>query len=268
MAASLKPMSLPSRIGFGVSGAHGTPLVPRSQSQAIIRQAFALGVRVFDTAPAYGAGEAERRLGEALKKLDRNQVFISTKAGLFSHGLAGRRRDFSPDAIEQSVRESLDRLQLDGVDALFLHGAAPEELTPALFGRLDALKAAGAFRLLGAAGRGGELSAAVETGRFQRLMAPVHPFLSDPEIHRLTQAAQAGIDVLAIETSGDAPAHWALPKRPADLYGLAKRLRAQPGRGRVGVETGIKAALARPEVSCALMTTTRLAHLKANAKLA
>jgi aryl-alcohol dehydrogenase-like predicted oxidoreductase len=261
-------MSLPSRIGFGVSGAHGTPLVLRAHSVAIIRQAFALGVRVFDTAPAYGAGEAERRLGEAMKTLERDQVFVSTKAGLSSYGLSGRRRDFSPDAIEQSLQASLDRLQLEGVDALFLHGAAPEELTPALFERLDALKATGAFRRLGAAGRGAELSAAVETGRFELLMAPVHPFLSEDETARLAQAADAGLDVVAIETSGDAPSAWAPPKRLADLYALAKRFRAQPGRGRVGVEDGLKAALARPEVRCVMMTTTRPAHLKANAALA
>jgi predicted oxidoreductase len=105
-------MSLPSRIGFGVSGAHGTPLVSRAHTVAIIQEAFALGVRVFDTAPAYGAGEAERRLGEALRTLERDQVFVSTKAGLSSYGLSGRRRDFSPDAIEQSLRASLDRFSL------------------------------------------------------------------------------------------------------------------------------------------------------------
>jgi D-threo-aldose 1-dehydrogenase len=261
-------MSLPSRIGFGVSGAHGTPLVSHGATVTMVRQAFELGVRVFDTAPAYGAGESERRLGDALKTLDRDQVFVSTKAGLSSYGLAGRRRDFSPDAIENSLRESLARLQVGGVDALFLHGAAPEELTPALFERLDALKTAGAFRRLGAVGRGAELSAAIETGQFELLMAPVHPFLSEGETARLAQAAKAGLGVVAIETSGDAPSAWAIPKRPADLYTLAKRLRAQPGRGRVGVEAGLKAALARPAVSCVMMTTTRLAHLKANATLA
>jgi D-threo-aldose 1-dehydrogenase len=161
----------------------------------------------------------------------------------------------------------MGRLQLDGVDALFLHGAAPEELTPALFERLDALKAAGAFRYLGAAGRGDELSKAIETGRFQYLMAPVHSFLSEEENARLAQAAEAGLGVVAIETSGDAPSAWALPKRPADLYGLAKRFRAAPGRGRTGVEVGLKSALARSEVSCALMTTTRSTHLTANAAL-
>ncbi|MCP2669672.1 aldo/keto reductase [Maricaulaceae bacterium EIL42A08] len=261
-------MTLLSRIGFGVSGPHGTPLVARARTGNLVRKAYEAGVRVFDTAPAYGAGEAERRLGEGLKQLPRDEVFISTKAGLSSHGLAGRQRGFSQDQIEQSLRDSLTRLQVEGVDALFLHGAGAEELTPALLERLEALKGAGAFKYLGAAGRGAELSAAIETGAFQMLMAPVHPFLSSDEDQRLLDAAKAGLTVIAIETSGDAPTKLQLPRRPADLYRLAKQLRSGPGRGRVSVEDGLQAALHREEVGCALMTTTRTRHLLANASLA
>jgi aryl-alcohol dehydrogenase-like predicted oxidoreductase len=45
-----------SALGFGVSGAHGTPLVPASETLALIKAAVEGGVRVFDTAPSYGAG--------------------------------------------------------------------------------------------------------------------------------------------------------------------------------------------------------------------
>ncbi len=261
-------MHFPSRIGFGVSGPHGTPLVSRAQTVARVTEAFELGVKVFDTAPAYGRGEAELRLGLALSDLPRAKLSISTKAGLSSHGLAGRARDFSPDAIEQSVRDSLDRLKLEGVDTLYLHGSAPSELTPALFQRLRDLKASGAFAQLGAAGRGAELSNAIKTGEFQALMAPVHPFLSQAEDQRLLDAAAAGLVVVAIETAGDAPGTLRVPRSGADLYRLAKQLRSGHGRGRVEVGEGLQAALHRPEVSCALMTTTRPAHLRANAKLA
>ncbi|MCP2680661.1 aldo/keto reductase [Maricaulaceae bacterium NA33B04] len=261
-------MTLPSRIGFGVSGVHGTPLVSRARTCDLVRQAYEAGVRVFDTAPAYGAGEAERRLGESLKQLSRDEVFISTKAGLFSHSIAGRRRGFSPGEIEQSLRDSLTRLQVEGVDALFLHGAGAEELSPALFERLEALKGAGAFKYVGAAGRGVELSAAIETGAFQMLMAPVHPFLSSEEDQRLLDAAIAGMTVMAIETAGDAPRAPGLPRSSADVYRFAKQLRSAPGRGRVSVEEGLQAALHRDEVGCALMTTTRTEHLLANARFA
>jgi D-threo-aldose 1-dehydrogenase len=246
-----------------VSGAHGTLFVPRAQTGALIAQATGLGVSVFDTAPAYGNGEAERRLGAALSQLDRDQMVISTKAGLFSFGLNGRRRDFSPDAIEASVRASLARLQVSGVDLLFLHGPDPAELTPALFARLEALRSAGAFAALGVAGRGAELDAALETGHFAAMMAPVHPFLEPPEEARLSRAAKAGVAVFAIETAGDLAAPPALPRSRADLYRLARsmRLGTRSGRGRVRPGDGLAQALARAEIVCALTTTTRIEHL-------
>lgn len=251
-----------SRIGFGVSGAHGTPLVRPAQTIALIEQAAARGVTLFDTAPAYGNGEAERRLGQALTGLDRDRLVIATKAGLFSHGLSGRRRDFSPDAIEASVTASLARLRVEGVDLVFLHGPDPGELTPALFERLSALQRAGAFTALGVAGRGGELDAALETGRFEALMAPVHPFLDEGEERRLASATGAGLAVFAIETSGDAAAPLRAPRSAADIYTLARKLRPGAiGRGRVAALDGFAAALSRPEVTSALTTTTRPAHL-------
>ncbi len=234
----------------------------------MIDEAVRLGVSVFDTAPAYGAGEAERRLGLALRGLDRSKLFVSTKAGVSSFGLRGRRRDFSPAAIEASVRISLMRLGVEGTDALFLHGAEAGELTPALLRRLSELRAAGAFQLLGAAGRGPELDAALGTGRFDVIMAPVHPFVGLTGERRLKAAAEKGVGVFAIETAGPGPAAIRWPRKPSDLYGLAKRA-AAPARGpRIPTEEGLVKALARPGVVCALATTSRLAHLRANAAAA
>jgi aryl-alcohol dehydrogenase-like predicted oxidoreductase len=254
-----------SALGFGVSGAHGTPLVPASETLALIKAAVEGGVRMFDTAPSYGAGEAERRLGVALKALDRSDLVICTKAGLTSHGLAGRRRDLSPDGVEASVRASLDRLGVEGVDILFLHGAAPHELDAALLARLRALKQAGAYKMLGAAGRGPALGWALDAGWFETVMAPVHPFLDSAETAALDRAAQAGLPIMAIETAGDAPPRLRAPRSLADLYPLAKRVRSKgAGRGRIAVPDGLKLALGRPGVVSAFFTTTRRAHLNSN----
>jgi D-threo-aldose 1-dehydrogenase len=257
-----------TRLGFGVSGAHGTPLVRRAQTLALIERAAELGVTVFDTAPAYGNGEAERRLGAALRRLGRDRFHVMTKAGLSSHGLAGRRRDFSPEAIEASVRGSLIRLGVEGVDTLFLHGPDPSELTPALMDRLAALRRAGAFAALGLAGRAQELGAVLETPGFDAVMAPVHPFLDTGEIVRLERIAAAGLHIIAIETAGDAPAPMAMPRVPADLYKLARALRpSSPGRGRTRVLDGLRAALARGWVDCVLTTTARPSHLQQSARV-
>ncbi len=254
-----------SRLGFGVSGAHGTPLVPAHATLGLIRHAFEGGVRVFDTAPAYGAGEAERRLGRALRELPRDQVFVCTKAGIASSGVARRSRDFSPAAIETSLRASLSRLDVEGVDALFLHGPDPSELTDALFARLAALKSSGAFGRLGVTGLGPELDAAIATGRFDLMMAPVHPFIGAREDARLAAARARGMAVIAIQTAGDARPARRVPRRPADLYALARSLRpATGGRGRVHPAAGVLAALARSDVDSVLVNTTRRAHLDAH----
>ena len=232
--------------------------------------AFEAGVRVFDTAPSYGAGEAERRLGRAIALLDRSKLFVSTKAGLRSHGIAGRDRDFSPDGIERSLMGSLNRLGVEGVDLLVLHGAAPHELSTDLLRRLQALKSAGALTAIGATGRGQALGWALETGWISHLMAPVHPFLNADERTVLQRAHKAGVRIIAIETSGDGPAPFRVPRKPSDLYTLAKRLRGRagvPGR-RVTMAEGLRAAMETEGVDTTLFTTTRVEHLHDNLALA
>jgi len=258
-----------SPLGFGVSGPHGTFLVSPRQTRRLIEAAVAAGVTVFDTAPAYGNGEAERRLGRVLAGLDHSRFFVTSKAGLTSFGVAGRRRDFSPGAIEASVRKSLDRLGVEGLDGLFLHGAAPDELTSALFRRLDDLRAAGAFARLGFTGRGRELDGALDTGRFQLFMAPVHPFLGPDDENRLARAKSDGLTVFAIETAGAGPARLRAPRKPADLYTFARAVRnRRAGHGRTGAREGLAAALARVGVDVALFTTTRMKHLQENLEAA
>lgn len=256
------------RLGFGVSGVHGTPLLAASQSEALIAQALERGVHSFDTAPAYGKGEAEHRLGRAIKRHGRDRFVLSTKAGLTSSGLNRRHRDFSPDAIEASVAASLSRLGVEGVDRLYLHGPDPTELTQGLIDRLQELKRSGAFVSLGVAGRGGELDAALETGWFEALMAPVHPFLDAQQEARLAAAKAQGLHLAAIETSGPGKPRVRAPRQFSDLYGSLRGLaaaRSASSQGqRVSVPDGLKAALARPEVDLVMFTTSKSDHLREN----
>ncbi|MFD6951710.1 aldo/keto reductase [Nocardiopsis sp. TSRI0078] len=100
--------------------------------------AWDAGVRYFDTAPHYGLGLAERRLGRALAGLPRDRYVVSTKVGrllepaphgagrLDDQGFAvpashTRRWDFSADGVRRSLEESLERLGLDRVDVVLLH---------------------------------------------------------------------------------------------------------------------------------------------------
>ncbi|MFF3348214.1 aldo/keto reductase [Streptomyces sp. NPDC002779] len=127
-----------TRLGFG-AGALGNLYTPISDEQAYeaVGAAWDRGIRYFDTAPHYGLGLSERRLGAALRERPREEYTISTKVGRrlepsdgdgddLAHGFAvpaTHRRvwDFTADGIRRTLDSSLERLGLDRVDLVYLH---------------------------------------------------------------------------------------------------------------------------------------------------
>lgn len=108
------------------------------QAKSAAETAWNRGIRYFDTAPHYGMGLSERRLGEVLATKPRDEFVISTKVGRLivpSPETAGqmapgeylvpadtkREWDFSRDGILRSVEASLERTGLDRIDILYLH---------------------------------------------------------------------------------------------------------------------------------------------------
>ncbi len=142
--------------------------VSDDDARATVDAAWDLGIRYFDTAPHYGLGLSERRLGAALAARPRSGYVLSSKvgrlldpmdepAGMDDEGFAvpaTHRRvwDFSRDGIRRSLTESLDRLGLDRLDIVYLHdpddhwGDVLETGYPAL----DELRAEGVVSAIGA----------------------------------------------------------------------------------------------------------------------
>ena len=83
----------------------------------LVLKSLDLGVNYFDTAPNYGNGTSESRLGRALKETDRSKIVINTK---FGHSDKGE-TNFEADNIRNSLEGSLRRLQTDYVDSLIIH---------------------------------------------------------------------------------------------------------------------------------------------------
>jgi D-threo-aldose 1-dehydrogenase len=127
-------------LGFG--GASAGNLYQQTTDQeagAAVDRAWAGGIRYFDTAPHYGLGLSERRLGAALRNRPRELFAISTKVGrmlepnpqpagsdLAAGGFAvpdmlRRRFDFGAAAVRPSLEDSLERLGLDRVDLVYVH---------------------------------------------------------------------------------------------------------------------------------------------------
>ncbi len=144
-----------------------TPVDP-AEAAAAVDAAWDAGIRSFDTAPHYGLGLSERRLGEALRTRPREAYTLSTKAGRLlepcptagddlANGFAvsaDHRRvwDFSADGVRRSVEESLERLGLDRIDIVYLHD--PDEHEDAAFRHgypaLERLRAEGVVGAIGA----------------------------------------------------------------------------------------------------------------------
>jgi D-threo-aldose 1-dehydrogenase len=127
-------------LGFG--GAPAGNLYQETTDEATtaaVDRAWAGGIRYFDTAPHYGLGLSERRLGAALRDRPRQLFVISTKVGrmlepnprpagsdLAAGGFAvpdtlRRRFDFGAAAVRRSLEGSLERLGLDRVDLVYVH---------------------------------------------------------------------------------------------------------------------------------------------------
>jgi D-threo-aldose 1-dehydrogenase len=155
-----------TRLGFGGASIGGlfSP-VDELAARETVRHAWDLGVRSFDTAPLYGYGASERRVGAALRDRPRDEFVVSTKVGRLVRDeasilpgadidvqeLDGREDayyvrtepvrlvfDYGADGVRRSLEESLVRLGLDRVDIALIHDpddhwrAAIDEAWPAL----------------------------------------------------------------------------------------------------------------------------------------
>jgi D-threo-aldose 1-dehydrogenase len=170
MRSARASLSLGS-VGFGAAPIGNLySEVEERVARSVLNVAWDAGIRYFDTAPHYGLGLSERRLGAALSGRPRDDYVISTKVGrllvpnpkplgsdLASGGFAvpdtlTRQRDYSRDGVLRSLEASLERLGLDRIDIVLVHDpddhmeAAVSEAIPALI----ELREQGVIRAIGA----------------------------------------------------------------------------------------------------------------------
>ena len=158
----------------------------------LLETAWDCGIRYFDTAPHYGLGLAERRLGAFLATKPRAEFTLSTKVGRLlcpnPRGAgqlddennfavpADLRRvwDFSTDGVRRSLEHSLERLGIDSVDVLYLHDPEEHDLDLSLGEGVPALSRLREEGLVSAIGVGSKsteaLLAGVRTGALDLLM--------------------------------------------------------------------------------------------------
>ncbi|WP_329596173.1 aldo/keto reductase [Streptomyces pseudovenezuelae] len=143
--------------------------VTDDEAQATVDAAWDAGIRTFDTAPHYGLGLSERRLGAALRERPRDTYTLSTKVGRLlvpdpdggtgddlANGFAvpaTHRRvwDFSADGVLRSLEASLRRLGVDRVDVALLHDPDDhaEQALREAYPALERLRAEGVVKAIG-----------------------------------------------------------------------------------------------------------------------
>ncbi|MGY8706983.1 aldo/keto reductase [Bradyrhizobium sp. 18BD] len=141
--------------------------VSDADASATLERGWSAGIRFYDTAPLYGFGLAERRLGAFLRQHPRDSYVISTKVGRLlrapdgaaaedDYYKSGQRErpvfDFSYDGVMRSVEESLGRLGLDRVDVLLVHDPDDhyDEAVTGAFRALQRLRSEGTVKAIGA----------------------------------------------------------------------------------------------------------------------
>ncbi|UFU13697.1 aldo/keto reductase [Curtobacterium sp. C1] len=192
--------------------------VSDDDARATVDAAWDVGVRGFDTAPHYGLGLSERRLGAALAGRPRDEYAISTKVGrrlvpgpgdgVDDDGFAVpndlvRQWDPTADGVRRSLDESLDRLGLDRVDIAYLHDPDVYDLAAGLTQALPALAALRDEGVVRAVGVGSNsvaaVTAAVETGLCDVVMlAGRYTLLEQPAAALVDRCAETGVDVVAV----------------------------------------------------------------------
>lgn len=141
------------KIGFGAAPLGNLfTAVTDQEAMGALQLAHDLGVRMYDTAPQYGLGLSEQRLGKALATWNRSQIVLSTKIGRILDADGPEvltnfvdlphsnrfRWDYSRDGVRRSIEESLKRLGVDHLDIVYVHdpdaheAAATNEAFPAL----------------------------------------------------------------------------------------------------------------------------------------
>jgi D-threo-aldose 1-dehydrogenase len=288
-----------TRLGFG-----GAPIgnlyseVSDVEARGAVDAAWDAGIRYFDTAPHYGLGLSERRLGAALADRPRDEYVLSTKvgrllapadgvgddieAGGFAVPATHRRVwDFTADGIKRSLESSLDRLGVDRVEIVYLHDPDDhwEQAASEGFPALAELRAQGVVGAIGVGMNQWEMPARFvrETDVDVVMLAGRYTLLEQhalPEFLPLCQ--ERGVSVVAAgafnsgllarpEVPQDAKYDYAAA--PPELVNRASRIAEVCERYGVTLpQVAIQFPLGHPAVSCVVIGSRTADQMRANAE--
>jgi D-threo-aldose 1-dehydrogenase len=291
-----------SRLGLGGASIGGLFEEVRDEDAvATIDRAWELGIRYFDTAPLYGYGQSERRMGFGLRDRPRNEFVLSTKVGrlvrpadaipagadIDRQAVDGREDafykgtgpvrvvfDYSAEGVTRSIEESLERLGLDRIDIALIHDP-DDHWTDAIGGAYPALhrlREQGTIRAIGAGmNQSAMLARFAREGDFDVFMLAGRYTILDQEAlaELLPLCLEKGISILAagVMNSGilaDPAPGGRFNYVPAStaIVDRARRLEASCARHGVPLKAAaVQFALAHPAVASVVAGVRRIEHI-------
>lgn len=244
------------KLGFGGAGIGNLyRAIPDGEALATVLAAWDAGIRYFDTAPHYGLGLSEQRLGAVLRDKPRDEFVISTKVGRLLQPNPGggqdpegfdvpatsrRVWDFSEAGIRRSIEDSLERLGLGHVDIAYLHDPDVHDLQAGIsqgLPALEKLRSEGVVRAIGVGINSAEaalecieaadLDLVMLAGRYTLLEQPSVPLL-DRCVERSTGVVSVGAYNSGLLARPDVPedAHYNYHQAPPDVLERARALAA------------------------------------------
>lgn len=291
-----------TRLGLGGASIGGLfEAVTDADAVATVEHAWDIGVRLFDVAPLYGYGNAERRFGMALAGRPRAEYVLSTKVGRLVRPIAeidpgadiDRQRfgdrddafyvgtgpvrivfDYSGDGIRRSIEESLERLGVDRIDIALIHD--PDDHWQAAIGEaypaLHRLREQGLIRAIGAGmnqsamlarlAREGEFDVFLLAGRYTLLDQEALPELLPLCVDRGIGILVGGVMNSGILANPQAGGRFNYTPAPAHVVERARRLAEVCARHGVPLRAAaIQFPLAHPAVRSLVAGVRRIDHL-------
>jgi D-threo-aldose 1-dehydrogenase len=299
MTDSLRIKPQLSPLGFGAATQGGLfQSVSEAEAHSVFQTAWDAGIRYFDTAPWYGFGQSELRLGEFLR--GKHDYVLSSKVGrLLREGIPPHPSqldsdgtpvfktdtpynvtyDYSYDGVMHSFEESLERLGVERIDILFLHdpdvlGLSVKEVMDGGYKALHELREQGLVDAIGAGmnqwqmplefAQAGEFDLFLLAGRYTLLDQSSMPFMD----HCAEQ--QIGVVVGGVYNSGllanpQPGAHYDYGEAPAEMLQRALRIKAICERFEIDLKAAaIQFPQAHPAVTSVLTAARSVGQLEQN----
>ncbi len=248
-------------LGLG-AGQVGDDRLPEPEAGRLLNAALDLGMTLVDTARSYGL--SEERIGRHLAHR-RGEFVLITKVG---YGVDGE-ADWTAACVRRGIDDALRRLRTDAIDVVLLHSCGADPLRDeGLLRALEDARRQGKLRVAGYSGENEPLQLALEPGRFGAIECSVNLCDQRAIDGALPVARERGLGVIAKRPLANAP--WVHAERPAgryveDYWVRWKAMGIDPA-GLPWDELALRFSAYQPGVSCCMVGTTRVEHLRRNAE--